>query len=215
MDEEDKGKVISVSTPAGPPTSGGTCNPDACKFCWKQCYNRLMTARGDRKNTLKAYQRNKRLYEHNPDSFFNKIYHNIKLEEPDLFRFFVGGDFPNQQFVNLSIELAKQVNTPMLAFTKTHFGEHNFSFAGRPDNYEIILSAWPGMPIRRRKGMKVAWLQDCNEDRIPDNAFQCDNNCIDCRYCWGKTNDVWFPIHGGGMAKRKQAAIALMKERAA
>lgn len=213
MDEENKAKVISISLPAGPPKAGGSCNPDACKFCWKQCYSRLMAAR--RKNTLEAYQRNLRLYKNNSDQFFEKIFYTMKLEKPDLFRFFVGGDFPDQRFVDLSIEVSKQVDTSMLAFTKTHFGSHNFSFKGRPANYEIILSAWPGMPIKRRRGMRIAWMQDCQEDRIPTNAFQCNGNCIDCRYCWGKKNDVWFPIHGGGITKKKKEAIQMMKGKAA
>jgi len=181
----------SISLPPGV-----TCSEEARKTCLKECY--IMKAFRMYKQTRAAYRRNLKIYQRNPSDFFGQLEKFLEKRQPRFFRFFVGGDFPDQPFVNMSLQLARKFpNVKFLAFTK----RYHFDFGNKPDNFAVVLSMWPGMKDDVRLGsvnFPRAWMQDGTETRIPKSAIECHGGCSTCGMCWnlGKLGkDVYFHKH--------------------
>jgi hypothetical protein len=110
------------------------------------------------------------------------------------FRWFVGGDIPNQDFVDMMIRVGKIFpHIQFLAFTK----RYKFDYRFIPSNLNIVFSAWPGLKMVNRYNRPVAWMQDGTESRIPSTAIKCSGTCENCGICWNLPcgYSVWFEKH--------------------
>lgn len=182
------GRVPSISLP---PIKA--CSRCAAKYCGKACY--AMKAYRMYKQTKAAYDRNYEVARTDPNEYFRQVEAFLARVKPSFFRFHVSGDFLDQDYVNRAYVLARKFpEIKFLAFTK----RFELSFAGRPENFTIVFSAWPGMHMRRRAGIQVAWMQDGTETRVPANALECPGNCETCAMCWNLSTikrDVVFNKH--------------------
>ncbi len=149
--------------------------------CEKRCYARKLYQR--RRKTLGiVWEKNLRTYHNNSELFFQSISKWIEIKQPRFFRFHVGGDIPNQDYLNGMKQLAKQhKRTKFLTYTK----RYELDFRRLPSNLIIIFSMWPNWNVTPPIAtMPKSWL---NTDlRKPKKAFNCTKAkmCDECRYCW-------------------------------
>lgn len=179
------GKICSVSTA---PIKG--CVPGVP--CVRECY--AMKAYRLRPVVRKAWDENMEFARVDMGGFFDQIGGFLDRNNKKFFRWFVGGDIPNQEFLDLMNVLASDFSqTRFLAFTKNH----GLDFSNLNPNLVIIASMWPNwgnsnIPLRK------AWMQDGSENRVPGNALECTGACDQCNMCWhlpDLNRDVVFHKH--------------------
>lgn len=159
--------------------------------CAKECYDckackLYPTVKAARKRNWDAARKQRAEY-------FAGIREYLMRYSPKYFRWHVGGDIPDQDYLREMYAIAREYpDTHFLAFTK----HHSLDFRRRPENLNVVLSMWTAWG-NSRKRMPRAWMQDGTETRIPDSAIQCDGGCDTCGICWHLKpgHDVWFAKH--------------------
>lgn len=169
-----------------------SCREDApCKSACYACKGRqqMMSVQG-------AYYRNFRLYNDDPDNFFEQVYYKVKLSGLPKVRWFDSGDIYDYEFLERMVELCKRTpNTNHMAFTKKYelVNKYINENGKLPDNLNIMFSAWDKLwEVPNPHGLGVAYV-DFNDKRlnpdIPQNAFVCpgrESTCSACGVCWSK-----------------------------
>lgn len=188
------GAVPSFSLP-----SGVTCSHQACKTCFKDCYwRRHVEARFPLVRKQSAHNLNvcqNALEE--AEKYLNWYFDSPT--SPRLFRIHVGGDFFNKEYFAMWVRvISSHPDTQFLAFTKQFDVIAEYKEA-LPENFSLVLSAWPGMdiPDDLQSIFPIAWMQDGTESRIPYDAIECGGNCGECgAKCWTLSgHDVVFNKH--------------------
>lgn len=167
------GAIPNLSLPPGRSCVGGVpCYQDGCYA--KGPYNRYP-------NTKKAWDMNLNLFYANSNSFFDQFHRWVWQNEPERFRMFVGGDFPNLKFYEMFEDLCGvNPTTDFLVFTK----RYDYDFSHKPDNLKVLLSTWPGYPLPKNKDLPWTWLEE-DERRPTDSFLMCPGGCEDCGHqCW-------------------------------
>ena len=147
-------------------------------------------------NIQAAYYRNFRLYNDNPDDFFEQVYYKVKFSGLPKVRLFDSGDFPDVEFLVRLVDLCKKTpDVKYMAFTKKYELVNDYIFNNDilPDNLNIIFSAWDVLwKVPNPHNLGVAYV-DFNDKRlnpdIPKNAFVCpgrEATCSSCGVCWSK-----------------------------
>jgi hypothetical protein len=172
------GAVMNISTiPVSCCPKGVPCASDGC-YALKAL--RLYPA------ARAAWRRNEDLAKHHPDSYFMQIAVQVALAKPRLFRWHVAGDILSSEYMRGMCRIAgANPSTHFLAFTKAF--EIVSRYEGHeavPVNLVIVFSAWPGMKLLNPRAHRVAWMQDGNEVRVPENAIECPGNCESCGMCY-------------------------------
>ena len=169
-----------------------SCREDApCKSACYACKGKqqMMSVQG-------AYYRNFRLYNDDPDNFFEQVYYKVKFSGLPKVRWFDSGDIYDYEFLERMVELCKRTpNTNHMAFTKKYelVNEYINENGKLPDNLNIMFSAWDKLwEVPNPHGLGVAYV-DFNDKRlnpdIPQNAFVCpgrESTCSACGVCWSK-----------------------------
>lgn len=169
-----------------------TCRNDAP--CKAGCY--ANKGRQTMSNVQGAYYRNLRLYNDDPDNFFEQIYCKIKFSGLPMVRWFDSGDIPDNDFFEKLVELCKRTpNVKHMAFTKKYELVNDWiDINGKlPDNLNIIFSAWHKIwEVPNPHNLGVAYV-DFNDKTLnpdfPQNAFICpgrETTCSACGVCWNK-----------------------------
>ena len=176
------GSVLNISLPPGV-----TCRAGAP--CLKDCYARKHCY-ALYPGTRKAWNENLKLYQTNRTEYFAAIFKKLeRARKPGLFRWHVGGDIPDTLYLRDMIWLAHVMPTwKFLAFTK-RYAMLEWNHLAIPPNLRIVLSGWPGLPLRNDDLMRlfpVAWMRDPKnpDERIPKTAKHCPGNCTKCGKCW-------------------------------
>lgn len=169
-----------------------TCREDApCKEGCYACKGCQQFAK-----VQAAYYRNLRIYNDNPDNFFEQVYYKIKFANLPKVRWFDSGDIPEYDFFVRMVELCKKTpNVKHMAFTKKYeiVNEYIDKHGDLPDNLNVIFSAWHKLwNVPNPHGLAVAYVdfndKTLNPD-IPNNAFHCpgrESTCSACGACWNK-----------------------------
>jgi hypothetical protein len=175
------GKISNISLPPiktcvkGVPCADGKCY--ALK-AWRQY-----------PGVRKAWQDNLQCYIEDQDNYFAYIAGYIHSKGLKHFRWHVGGDIPDRDYLRGMIAVAAvSPDTLFLAYTK----RYDYFPTDLPKNLRIVLSAWPGYPLPDAN-MPIAWLS--HDHRRVNGAIECPNNCDKCLKCFGTTKDVVFHIH--------------------
>ena len=180
----------SISLPPGT-----TCSEIACKTCLKSCY--IMKAWRMYKATRAAYKRNLKIWKTAPEEYMQQVREYLKKKKPRFFRWHVGGDIPDQYYLDWMLSIAANFHkTKFLVFTKKY--ELDYSKSRFVKNLAVVFSAWPGVSIDRMKGVPIAWMQDGTETRVPEGALECHGGCSTCGMCWNLPKlgkDVFFNKH--------------------
>jgi hypothetical protein len=143
-----------------------------------------------------AYYRNFRIYNDNPDNFFEQVYYKIKFAKLPKVRWFDSGDIPEYDFFVRMVELCKKTpDVKHMAFTKKYeiVNEYIDKNGKLPDNLNVVFSAWHKLwNVPNPHGLAVAYVdfndKSLNPD-IPENAFVCpgrESTCSACGACWSK-----------------------------
>jgi hypothetical protein len=169
-----------------------TCRADAP--CHKGCY----ACKGCQQfaKVQAAYYRNFRIYNDNPDNFFEQVYYKIKFAKLPKVRWFDSGDIPEYDFFVRMVELCKKTpDVKHMAFTKKYeiVNEYIDKNGKLPDNLNVIFSAWHKLwNVPNPHGLAIAYVdfndKSLNPD-IPKNAFVCperESTCSACGACWSK-----------------------------
>jgi hypothetical protein len=169
-----------------------TCREDApCKEGCYACKGCQQFAK-----VQAAYYRNLRIYNDNPDNFFEQVYYKIKFAGLPKVRWFDSGDIPEYDFFVRMVELCKKTpNVKHMAFTKKYeiVNEYIDKHGDLPDNLNVVFSAWHKLwNVPNPHGLAIAYVdfndKTLNPD-IPKNAFHCpgrESTCSACGACWNK-----------------------------
>lgn len=169
-----------------------SCREDApCKSTCYACKGRQVMM-----NVQGAYYRNFRIYNEDPDGFFEQIYYKIKFAGLPKVRWFDSGDIYDYEFLERMVELCKKTpNVSHMAFTKKYELVNRWidENGDLPDNLNIMFSAWDVLwEIPNPHNLGVAYV-DFKDKRlnpdIPKNAFVCpgrESTCSACGVCFNK-----------------------------
>ena len=169
-----------------------TCRPDAP--CKKTCY----ACKGCQAiaKVQAAYYRNWRIYNDDPNGFFEQVYYKIKFSGLQKVRLFDCGDLPNYDFLVRLVDLCNRTkNVKYMAFTKQYeiVNEYINKNGKLPDNLNIMFSAWDKLwHVPNPHGFGMAYV-DFDDKRMnpefPKNAFICpgrESTCSACGVCFSK-----------------------------
>lgn len=186
--------IVSTSFPPGITCTSAPCYAEGC-----YAYNIYKR----RKNVRDAWDRNFRIYRKDPDSYWKQLEEKIVILKTTLFRYMVGGDIPNQEYLDSAYALAKKLpETKFLIFTK----RYSLEVSTPPKNLTVVISTWPGYPAPSKYIGKLpfAWVDNGSENRILPTFMKCAHfsvliklNCFQCRTCWNLTpqDNIVFPKH--------------------
>lgn len=174
------GNIASVSLPAYL-----TCRHCGC---WKICYAEKIARL--RPSVREAYQRNLRVLQDDPDSFWREV--NAQIAVSKFFRFHVSGDIPSAEYLEQMVRAA--INYPdcqILCFTKKYelVNEYIYAHKDLPSNLHMIFSGWPGLDMDNPFNLPEAhvYFKDGTTTARPD-AKKCGGNCTECAItedgCW-------------------------------
>ena len=143
-----------------------------------------------------AYYRNFRIYNDNPDNFFEQVYCKVRFAGLPKVRWFDSGDIADYDFFVKMVELCKKTpDVKHMAFTKKYeiVNEYIDKNGKLPDNLNVVFSAWHKLwEVPNPHGLAIAYVdfndKTLNPD-IPKNAFVCpgrESTCSACGACWNK-----------------------------
>lgn len=159
----------------------GTCQGMPC-FNSGECY--CLKAIRQYKNVRAIWMDNYLGWFFNPDNFFKTIEEEIKKRKPKFFRWHSAGEIPSQDYFERMKKIAKDnPKTSFLCYTK----RYDLVFGIIPKNLQIIISAYPGIKIKKslRRRFPIAWFIDGDrENRKLGICVKCPGYCPDCRICW-------------------------------
>jgi hypothetical protein len=171
-------------------TPGATCGRDVP--CRGTCY--AMKAFRQYQEVRTAWQENEKAVRGAPAVFFAVVDEYLIKHRPEFFRIHVAGDFIDRDYLSAWYRLSRQhPETSFLAFTKRY---DLLSVRGRPANFQMVVSAWPGFKLPRTK-LPIAYMQDGTETRVK-NAIRCPGFCHDCGMCFQLSSikkNVVFHVH--------------------
>lgn len=190
------GKFIgAINLPAGK-----TCNPDAP--CRKYCY--ALKGHYVFASAKSVRERNLNIYKTNPKSFFKQLSCNTAFFK--FVRWHDSGDIVDMAYLEGMCKVAHDnPDVRYLAFTKQFQIVNNYLASGEeiPKNLTVVFSTWgnwiPENPFNLPMTFvrfKVKAMESQNE-KIPENAFQCPGDCKTCGMCWKleKGDSVVFNQH--------------------
>lgn len=137
-------------------------------------------------NTKNAWQRNWDLYLNSSDIFFSAIDRFLEIAAPRYFRWHVGGEIPDKEYLKNVLRLADKHRTcRFLLYTKQYnllYGINNI-----PANIEILMSIWNGLNYPSDLNFRKA-----STGIEVENAIHCAGYCPDCRACWNSKKNILF-----------------------
>jgi hypothetical protein len=138
-------------------------------------------------NVRKAWDGNLRLWEKSPGVFFDEVDKYLFTHKPERFRWHVGGDIPDEDYLAMMEDIAWNFRqTSFLCFTKRYDLVQGRGAA----NLQIVLSAWPGLDFPLNSGFPEAWLADDPRAPLKETHIRCPGNCGECGYqCWNILRD--------------------------
>ena len=143
-----------------------------------------------------AYYRNWRLWNEDPDNFFEQVFYEIKYSGLTTVRFFDSGDICSVDFLHRMVLLCEKTpDVRYMAFTKQYelVNDYISEHGELPDNLNIIFSAWDKLwNVPNPYNLPVAYV-DFKDKRMnpefPKNSFRCpmkESTCSACKVCWNK-----------------------------
>lgn len=109
------------------------------------------------------------------------------------FRWHSAGDIPDEFYLTMMCLVAKMCpEVHFLCFTKKYeLVNHYFEKAHKPENLNIIFSAWGNLIPENPNNYPVAYVRlksGEGADLIPENAIPCSGSCNECirdeMNCW-------------------------------
>ena len=172
------GKVLNVSL-------APVVDCPVCSMCENECYD-IIDCRYT--FTLLARARNSVIWELAPDQYFDQIEEAIKHHPSyEYFRFHVGGDIPNMNYLERMIELCKAhpkirfwTYTKVYGLVNMYVKNHGDSKESAiPANLSIMFSEWRGYRMTNPYGFPE-FKAIYSDEPEPAGIMECTG---DCRIC--------------------------------
>ena len=171
------GQVPNISLPPGEScVKGVPCLTDGCY---------AMKSYRMYPNVRTAWNGNLELWQEAPQEFEKRLIESLGGLYTSRFRWHVGGDIPDQAYLDMMIRVANHFSSPLsfLVFTK----RYHLDYSKVPLNLHVVLSAWPGLDMPERIDSKtpIAWLSSDLRRSVDQCHIQCPGSCSECDYtCW-------------------------------
>ena len=139
-----------------------------------------------------AWNRNLQACKRNLETVQQEIEEYLGKYAPKWFRIHSAGDFYDQEYLNMWIDVARAYpKTRFLAFTKSF----HLDFRRKPRNLKIVYSVMPTTPMTTVPRGSRAYAGDSPD--IKARVFECPGSCENCAVCWNlKSNEhVHFDLH--------------------
>lgn len=143
-----------------------------------------------------AYYRNLRLYNDNPDNFFEQVYYKVKFSGLPKVRIFDSGDLPSYDFFERLVNVCKKLpEVKWMMFTKKYeiVNEYIAKNGELPENLNVLFSAWHKLwQVPNPYGIGIAYVDFADKSLNPEwpkNAFKCpgrESTCSACGVCFSK-----------------------------
>jgi len=173
------GKIPNISLP---PIVSCVDNPPCASLCYaKKAYDRYG------KSTVKpAWDGNLAFYKASHTLYFVKIIEWIMKRKPVYFRWHVGGDIPDQDYL-VGMQYVAEVcpGTNFLAFSR-----RPWAWGRKPDNLMILRSYW----LNENVGQEAGFMVVHKEANVPLKD-QCPGKCSECHVCWHMEEGDYKVIH--------------------
>ena len=187
-----------------------TCRKDAPCYVNKVCY--CLKGNQAFANVCGAYYRNWRLYNEDPVKYERDCRYIIEMSGLKLVRLQDAGDFPDVEYLELVIRVAKALpDVRFLAYTKKYEMVNEWLSKGNtfPDNFTMRFSYCDkNWEVPNPYNLPHAYIdfKDKNlNPEIPKNAYRCrgtanpndpEHTCSICQMCWRKNvQNVVFNQH--------------------
>ena len=178
------GRVLNLSLPP-PKTCDHSlpCYKGGC-YALRSCYNLYPEVR-------KAWDGNWRAWKKHGLGFFESVHEAVAKVRPELFRWHVGGDIPDADYLYGMLGLARlHPETRFRAFTKKYdIVKAQARDIRKHKNLTVSLSMWPGLKCHPAtiRAWSTSWVRDHKnpDPRIPETAKECSGKCDTCQLCWG------------------------------
>ncbi len=174
-----------------------------CAACKSSCYD----LRNDLiyKETRTARAVNSAICAADMQRYFREITYWLTSHYPRAFRWHVGGDIKNAEYLAGMVDIAtKHSDTTFLAFTKMFSVVNKYLDEGNaiPNNLRIIFSGWLGQETPNPYNLPSAHpIFGNGTTSAHDSAKLCTGNCTEClrekRLCWSVQDgeEIVFPVH--------------------
>ena len=146
--------------------------------CVLDCYALRMCYR--RSNTAKSWLNNFKIWQNNPQAVEFAIL-NASVTSA-YFRYFVGGDIPNLDFLKMMVKIANKVKTcKYLAFTKNYKLVNDYLLKGGklPKNLKIVFSKWGKTQINNPFNLPTSGVIFKGDEILKSDKI-CGGNCANC-----------------------------------
>lgn len=169
------GPVHSISFPPSAVCGSLPCRTEGL------CYiEKAIRMYADTKN---AYERNWKIYNENQEQFWSELEADIKKVK--WFRYFVGGDIPNFDFLVNMVRIANNnQHCSFLCFTKKYGIVNKYlkeTNGVLPDNLHILYSGWRGLKMPNPYQLPEAHVMfKDGTTTAKDGARYCSGRCYDC-----------------------------------
>jgi hypothetical protein len=191
------GRCLNISLPPEQTCKGRACNRD--------CYARKGQCAGP--TAKAAWAKNWEVLQTDWIGYFREIQHRIYRSRSTRFRWHVGGDIPNSNYLWSMYDTAQEFpEVSFTTYTKSWYTDrHIQAILEKPHglrNLRIFLSVWPDVGY---KGVPVGfpwplglhgtfWVTDSAPN---GRALHCPGHCPSCLACWnskpGKV--IWIKRH--------------------
>jgi len=186
-------QICGLSFPAGI-----TCRQDAP--CRKNCYcNKGFQICS---SVLGTYMKNFRIYQENPELFFQQIGSYLDYSGYKYMRIFDSGDIPDKDFLNQLVQnvILNHPKIKFLMFTKRYEWVNEWlNNNKKPKNFNIVFSAWDkSWKFENPYNLPVSYVDFKDSDinpTIPEDGFQCTGHCSTCFKCWYLKNNESVVFH--------------------
>lgn len=163
------GRIPNVSLP---PLQTCVENPP----CAKLCYARKAYEVYAKSTAAPAWDENLAYYKADRIGYFGDIGRYIERKKPPYFRWHVGGDIPDTNYLHHMTNLAWEYpETNFLAYSR-----RPWAWGRRAENFIVLRSYWIDEPISQEAGFKVV---PKGVPIYPPDAV-CPGSCVDCKECW-------------------------------
>ncbi len=166
--------------------------------CMQQCY--ALKAYNQYPHVRVKWNANFTFYKEHPNRYFQQVRRWLLDNDRRYFRWHVGGDCPDEQYIQQVIQTAILLpSVSFMLFTKRHSW---WDISSLPPNLNVIWSMWPYMKTYVPKfipedSVSRAWVR--GDHRIYTRPmFHCVGLCTDCMKCWtinAKPEDILLKGH--------------------
>lgn len=150
--------------------------------CKNKCYARRLAK--FRPTVQRTWETNFQLWKSDPEELQIQLQGYLIQHRPRRFRWFVGGDIPDKNFLQAMVTIAEQhPNTKFMAYTKKF---HLLQDVSMPSNLNILLGLWAGDPcngeILLQKHAATVFVP--KGQSVDETLFTCPGSCAFCNVCW-------------------------------